>query len=43
MTDALRLAALLPANAPALLALVWALWLRHITRKTRKGSSGGVC
>ena len=33
MTDALRLAALLPANAPALLALVWALWLRHITRK----------
>ena len=43
VTDALRLAALLPANAPALLALVWALWLRHITRKTRKGSSGGVC
>ena len=33
VTDALRLAALLPANAPALLALVWALWLRHITRK----------
>ena len=32
VTDALRLAAL-PANAPALLALVWALWLRHITRK----------
>ena len=33
VTDALRLLALLPANAPALLALVWALWLRHITRK----------
>ena len=33
VTDALRLAALLPANAPALLALVCALWLRHITRK----------
>ena len=33
LTDVLRLLALLPANAPALLALVWALWLRHITRK----------
>lgn len=31
VTDALRLAALLPANAPALLVLVWALWLRHVT------------
>ena len=33
VTDALRLAALLPANAPALLVLVWALWLRHVTRR----------
>ena len=33
MTDALRLLALLPANAPALLVLVWALWLRHVTRR----------
>ena len=33
LTDVLRLLALLPANAPALLVLVWALWLRHITRK----------
>ena len=33
LTDILRLLALLPANAPALLVLVWALWLRHITRK----------
>ena len=33
LTDVLRLLTLLPANAPALLALVWALWLRHITRK----------
>lgn len=33
LTDALRLLALLPANAPALLVLVWALWLRHVTRK----------
>lgn len=33
LTDALRLAALLPANAPALLVLVWALWLRHVTRR----------
>lgn len=47
MTDALRLAALLPANAPALLALVWALWLRHITRKNtereqRRSLLGGL-
>ena len=33
LTDILRLLALLPANAPALLVLVWALWLRHITRR----------
>ena len=33
LTDALRLLALLTANTPALLVLVWALWLRHITRK----------
>ena len=33
LTDVLRLLALLPANAAALLVLVWALWLRHITRK----------
>lgn len=33
VTDALRLLALLPANAPALLVLVWALWLRHVTRR----------
>ena len=33
LTDILRLLALLPANVPALLVLVWALWLRHITRK----------
>lgn len=33
LTDVLRLLALLPANAPALLVLVWALWLRHITRR----------
>ena len=47
VTDALRLAALLPANAPALLALVWALWLRHITRKNtekeqRRSLLGGL-
>ncbi len=39
MTDALRLAALLPANAPALLALVWALWLRHHPEKHGKGAA----
>ena len=33
LTDVLRLLALLPANAAALLVLVWVLWLRHITRK----------
>ena len=33
LTDVLRMLALLPANAPALLVLVWALWLRHIIRK----------
>lgn len=33
LTDVLRLLALLPANAPALLVLVWALWLRHVTRR----------
>ena len=33
LTDALRLLALLTANTPALLVLVWALWLRNITRK----------
>ena len=32
LTDVLRLLALVPANTPALLALVWALWLRRITR-----------
>ena len=33
LTDVLRLLTLLPANAPALLVLVWALWLRHVTRR----------
>ena len=33
LTDVLRLLALLPANAAALLVLVWVLWLRRITRK----------
>ena len=33
LTDTLRMLALLPANTPALLVLVWALWLRHITRR----------
>ena len=36
LTDVLRLLALLPANAAALLVLVWVLWLRHITRTYRR-------